>query len=138
MALWIKAVGREVALVTNDQGEGLLDTASAREILRKSEESRPETNNKIDRRNENITSLSNPHSSLQNQGSQPVAEITGGCFCCRLEELVGAIEELSRESRPEVIVAEPVGSCTDLMATVVRPLEQVYETPLALAPLSVV
>ncbi|MFD2304685.1 GTP-binding protein [Roseibacillus ishigakijimensis] len=124
--------------MTNDQGEGLLDTDSAREILRKSEKSRPGKSSKNYQLDNNRNSLSNPHLSPQNQGSQPVAEITGGCFCCRLEELVGAIEELSWESRPEVIVAEPVGSCTDLMATVVRPLEQVYETPLALAPLSVV
>src|ERR1700746_2905203 len=40
-------------------------------------------------------------------------EVTGGCFCCRLSELIGAIGDL-REHVPDVIFAEPVGSCTDL------------------------
>lgn len=67
-----------------------------------------------------------------------VEEITGGCFCCRLDDLVGAVGRLDAASRPDVIVAEPVGSCTDLMATVILPLEQVYHMPFALSPLSVV
>jgi G3E family GTPase len=67
-----------------------------------------------------------------------VEEITGGCFCCRLDDLVGAVERLDTNSRPDVIVAEPVGSCTDLMATVILPLEKVYCMPFVLAPLSVV
>lgn len=33
MALWLRDKGLEVALVTNDQGEGLLNTASAKEAL---------------------------------------------------------------------------------------------------------
>jgi len=67
-----------------------------------------------------------------------VQEITGGCFCCRLDDLVGALGQLDATARPDVIVAEPVGSCTDLMATVVLPLERVYQVPFTLAPLSVV
>lgn len=67
-----------------------------------------------------------------------VEEITGGCFCCRLDDLVGAVGRLDAASRPDVIVAEPVGSCTDLMATVILPLEKVYRMPFVLAPLSVV
>lgn len=72
------------------------------------------------------------------QGTQNIAEITGGCFCCRLEELVESIAVLEKEARPDVLIAEPVGSCTDLMATVLQPLETVYETPMTLAPLAVV
>ncbi|QTN32416.1 cobalamin biosynthesis protein P47K [Akkermansiaceae bacterium] len=67
-----------------------------------------------------------------------VEEITGGCFCCRLDDLVGAVERMDRESRPDVIVAEPVGSCTDLVATVILPLEAVYQVPFTLSPYSVV
>lgn len=72
------------------------------------------------------------------QGSQNIAEITGGCFCCRLDELVDSIEVLDDSTRPDVMIAEPVGSCTDLMATVLQPLEKIYQTPLTLAPLAVV
>src|SRR5688500_9226332 len=41
-----------------------------------------------------------------------VEEITGGCFCCRFGSLLEAAERLSAESRPDVFIAEPVGSCT--------------------------
>ena len=47
----------------------------------------------------------------------PVAEVPGGCFCCRLSDLLRACDALAAE-RPEVIFAEPVGSCVDLAATV--------------------
>lgn len=72
------------------------------------------------------------------QSTQNIAEITGGCFCCRLEELVKSLSVLEKTARPEVLIAEPVGSCTDLMATVLQPLETIYETPMTLAPLAVV
>ena len=52
-------------------------------------------------------------------------EVTGGCFCCRFSDLVAAIESL-RELRPEVIFAEPVGSCTDIAATVLGPLREEF------------
>src|ERR1700733_9689874 len=38
-------------------------------------------------------------------------EVAGGCFCCRLSGLINTIEEL-RAWSPDVIFAEPVGSCT--------------------------
>lgn len=68
---------------------------------------------------------------------EAVRQITGGCFCCRSGELMLAIRELEQESRPDVFLAEPVGSCTDLMATVLLPLEQVYEAGFRRAPMSV-
>jgi tryptophan synthase alpha subunit len=36
------------------------------------------------------------------------------------------------------VLAEPVGSCTDLVATVLRPLESVYQKPMRLAPYAVI
>ena len=44
-------------------------------------------------------------------------EVTGGCFCCRFSDLVHVMDDLRRFS-PDVIFAEPVGSCTDLIAAV--------------------
>jgi G3E family GTPase len=67
----------------------------------------------------------------------PVKEIPGGCFCCRFNSLVDAAKVLTKESRPEVFIAEPVGSCTDLVATVAYPLRQLYGEDFAMAPLSV-
>jgi hypothetical protein len=50
-------------------------------------------------------------------------EVTGGCFCCRFSRLMTVIEEL--RTRPlDVIFAEPVGSCTDISATVFGPLRE--------------
>jgi G3E family GTPase len=66
-----------------------------------------------------------------------VEEIPGGCFCCRFNSLVEAAKRLTTESRPEVFIAEPVGSCTDLVATVTYPLRKLYGSEFAIAPLSV-
>lgn len=82
--------------------------------------------------------LMDTDSARQANGGGDVEEITGGCFCCRLDDLVGAVGRLDASTRPDVIVAEPVGSCTDLMATVILPLEKVYQLPFVLSPLSVV
>lgn len=67
----------------------------------------------------------------------PVAEIAGGCFCCRFTSLVDAAALLDREARPDVFLAEPVGSCTDLQATVNIPLRHMYGDRYRIAPLSV-
>ncbi|HUG54159.1 MAG TPA: GTP-binding protein [Vicinamibacteria bacterium] len=66
-----------------------------------------------------------------------VEEITGGCFCCRFGSLLEASERLSQETRPDVFIAEPVGSCTDLTATVSYPLRRIYGEEFTVAPLSV-
>ncbi|HEX3984974.1 MAG TPA: GTP-binding protein [Acidobacteriaceae bacterium] len=48
-------------------------------------------------------------------------EVTGGCFCCRFSDLLEVIGRL-RQHAPDVIFAEPVGSCTDISATTLHPL----------------
>jgi Ni2+-binding GTPase involved in maturation of urease and hydrogenase len=68
----------------------------------------------------------------------PVEEITGGCFCCRFNSLIEAARHLRERDKPDVFLAEPVGSCTDLVATVSLPLEQIYGAEFVVAPLSVV
>src|SRR5947209_3614141 len=67
----------------------------------------------------------------------PVEEITGGCFCCRFNSLTEAAGKLAREERPDVFLAEPVGSCTDLAATVAYPLRRMYSDAFTVAPYSV-
>ncbi len=66
-----------------------------------------------------------------------VEEIAGGCFCCRFDALAEAAGALAETYSPEVILAEPVGSCTDIVATVVRPLQRLYEQEYQVAPFSV-
>ena len=92
--------GLRSAIILNDQGKSLVDTALAR-----------------------------------SNGFQ-AGEVTGGCFCCRFSVLMRIAEEL-RAYSPDVIFAEPVGSCTDLSATILQPIEQAYSDAFQLAPLTV-
>lgn len=75
--------------------------------------------------------------SMVNARGFPVEEITGGCFCCRFNSLTEAADRLTRDSQPDVFLAEPVGSCTDLRATVQYPLRRLYGDNYRVAPLSV-
>jgi len=98
----LAAQGQRVAIVTNDQASGLVDTALAR------------------------------------TAAETVAEIPGGCFCCRYDVFEQTLAELVDRVQPDVILAEAVGSCTDLAATVYQPLRQRGAIPVRLGPLSVV
>ncbi len=64
------------------------------------------------------------------------AEIGGGCFCCQFTALMEAIDRV-RSFEPDVIFAEPVGSCTDVAATVLRPIQELHPDSLTLAPYTV-
>jgi hypothetical protein len=140
LAQYLQRHGHRPGLITNDQAEGLVDTALLEEL------------------------------------NLPVREIVGGCFCCRSETLVQALEALDRGEenaqprqagrglniqsrkatdenpstsdggdggrgpagfRPNVFIAEPVGSCTDLVATVTLPLEKIYQKGFVMAPYAV-
>lgn len=101
LAASLHARGIKVGLITNDQGNGLVDT-----------------------------------SVLRARGFA-TEEIPGGCFCCRFNSLVDAADKLTAASRPDVFIAEPVGSCTDLVATVTYPLRRIYGERFTIAPLSV-
>jgi len=67
-----------------------------------------------------------------------VSEVSGSCFCCNFPGLVAATENLRQAAHADVLVAEPVGSCTDLSATLMQPLKEKFATELVLSPLSVV
>ena len=67
-----------------------------------------------------------------------VAEVTGGCFCCRFEDLMAVVNELIETKTADTVIAEAVGSCTDLQATVVRPLRKYYANEFSVAPLTTV
>lgn len=54
--------------------------------------------------------------------SLPALEVTGGCICCRLDDFNERVDDLLHKIDPDVIFAESVGSCTDLVATVIKPL----------------
>lgn len=52
----------------------------------------------------------------------PDRQVVNGCFCCNYTQLADHIGELMETCRPLVIFAESVGSCTDIVATVMKPL----------------
>jgi Ni2+-binding GTPase involved in maturation of urease and hydrogenase len=97
----LTARGLRVGMVTNDQGNNLVDSV------------------------------------LVQRTGVAVAEVVGGCFCCRYPDLVNAFLTLQQTASVDVILAEPVGSCTDLLATVVRPLLHYHGDHFRLAPLTI-
>jgi hypothetical protein len=118
---WVVLVGGFLG-----SGKTTLILAAARELERRGLRSamvwNDQGNDLVDSR---YADLSGAHS----------GEVTGGCFCCRLSDLMNAIGDL-RAYSPDVIFAEPVGSCTDLSATVLRPLLE-YSDTYRLSPLTV-
>lgn len=114
LARRFSAEGLRVGLITNDQASDLVDSAT-----------------------------------LRARGLR-VEEIAGGCFCCKFEDLARAAERLRGEAAsesdgeirddaafPHVLLGEPVGSCTDLVATVVNPLKRLYGMEFSVAPYTV-
>ena len=49
------------------------------------------------------------------------AEVANGCFCCNYAALEKSIFQWQDTDVPEIIFAESVGSCTDLIATIAKP-----------------
>ncbi len=53
-------------------------------------------------------------------------EVVKGCFCCHYSDLEKAILSFQESDAPEILFAESVGSCTDIVATVIKPLLKSY------------
>jgi hypothetical protein len=73
---------------------------------------------------------------LARRDGVPADEVGGGCFCCRFPDLIDALDRLESYA-PEVIFAEAVGSCADIVATTLRPLLRDYGSRYRVAPLTV-
>lgn len=73
---------------------------------------------------------------LRSQGLN-VGEVAGACFCCHFNSLMETIEELGANAKPDVILAEPVGSCTDLVATVIQPIKRLFDAEFTIHPYAV-
>ena len=81
---------KRVAVITNDQGDELVDTQFIKTAGVNAE------------------------------------EVTNGCFCCNYNQFVQAIDSLRSVDKPEIIFAESVGSCADLVATIAKPLAKFH------------
>lgn len=86
--------------------------------------------------NDQAADLVDTHN-LRAQGFR-VGEVAGACFCCNFNELTEVVQQLEADEAPDVILAEPVGSCTDLVATVLRPLRQIFSAHFDVAPYGVI
>jgi len=73
---------------------------------------------------------------LAQQGFE-VLEVAGSCFCCNFNALIDAAVGLKKDIQADVLIGEPVGSCTDLSATILQPLKDRYRQEFVLPPLSV-
>jgi len=71
------------------------------------------------------------------QNGGKVREVAGSCFCCDFPGLLEAAQSLEDDEQVDVIVGEPVGSCTDLSATILQPLKDKHRAQFELSPLSV-
>ena len=63
----------------------------------------------------------------------PVEEVVAGCFCCKFEELIDNIEKILVH-KPDILLGEPVGSCTDFVAAVANPIKIHYHEAFRFAP----
>jgi G3E family GTPase len=66
-----------------------------------------------------------------------VAEVSGSCFCCDFKALRRAIGSVGEQLKTDIIIAEPVGSCTDLSATLINPIKEMMKTVVSVCPLTV-
>ena len=71
------------------------------------------------------------------RANNTVLEVSGSCFCCNFNGLVDAITNAAKDNQSEIIIAEPVGSCTDLSATIMQPLKEKLGDDFIVAPLTV-
>lgn len=78
-------------VITNDQAEGLVDTAFLKKTI--------------------------PF----------VEEVSGSCFCCAYDSFINAVKNLVAQ-KVNIILAEPVGSCADISATVSQPVKDTQKT----------
>lgn len=64
-----------------------------------------------------------------------VSEVAGSCFCCNFNGFTDAVKQVSEGA--DYVLAEPVGSCADLSATILQPLKKYWKTALLVSPLTV-
>ncbi len=65
----------------------------------------------------------------------PVEEVVKGCFCCKFDELIDQMEKILAHE-PDILMGEPVGSCTDFVAAVANPIKIHYGRSFVFAPFS--
>ena len=72
---------------------------------------------------------------MLNELDVPVQEVVKGCFCCKFDELINHMEKILAHD-PDIMLGEPVGSCTDFVAAVANPIKIHYREAFIFAPFS--
>ncbi|ANH81783.1 cobalamin synthesis protein P47K [Niabella ginsenosidivorans] len=68
-----------------------------------------------------------------------IKEVSGSCFCCNYSGFIDVVNSLmDYKGTIDVIIAEPVGSCTDISATILQPLKEQMRAVVDMAPFTVV
>jgi G3E family GTPase len=67
----------------------------------------------------------------------PAVQVTGGCVCCNYDEFLARLDQLDRAVQPEVVFVEADGTCADLVATVLKPLDELRKNSIPKVTLSV-
>ena len=65
-------------------------------------------------------------------------DIMGGCFCTNFDNFVSSARTLVTSGKPDVIIAEPIGTSTNIMSSVVAPMRSLYPDEFSVAPFTVV
>lgn len=102
-----------------------------------------ETTNFLMKQNKKVGLITNDQApelvdtALLLQTKVKVAEVSGSCFCCNYKGFIDSIKQVGKDSDADIIIAEPVGSCTDLSATIMQPLKDNLNRELIISPLTV-
>lgn len=97
----------------------------------------------LEARGERVTLITNDQApnlvdtELLRRDGFAVGEVSGGCFCCKFDALQASLEQAIAANQARVVLGEPVGSCTDLSATVLQPMKHLFGDRFRLAPLTV-
>ena len=65
-------------------------------------------------------------------------DIMGGCFCVNFDKFVSSARTLVSTGKPDVIIAEPIGTSTNIMSSVVAPMRSLHPDEFSTAPFTVV
>lgn len=65
-------------------------------------------------------------------------DIMGGCFCTNFDKFVSSARTLVSTGSPDVIIAEPIGTSTNIMSSVVAPMRSLHPDEFSVAPFTVV
>lgn len=96
---------------------------------------------RLDAHSRAVTNDQAPHSvdtAILSSVNDAIGEVSGSCFRCDFHALTSQVALLHAHAQVDYVVAEAVGSCVDIVATVLRPMREFHGGEIGVAPLTVV